>query len=83
MSPAWIFAGIALACFFGAFQEIHFADDGRHGELTLGSGLFPPFPMKLVVGGFQRAILTGVLAGGLYWFGKSARAEQSAQLPAE
>ena len=81
--PAWIFAGIALACFFGAFQEIHFADDGHHGELSLGSGLFPPFPAKLVVGGIQRLVFTLALAGGLYWFGKSVQPEQPAPLPAE
>jgi hypothetical protein len=83
MPPAWIFAGIVLACFFGAFQEIHFTDDGRHGELSLGSGLFPPFPAKLVVGGMQRLVFTLVLAAGLYWFGKSAQGAHAAPLPTE
>jgi hypothetical protein len=83
MPAAWIFTGIALACFFGAFQEIHFRDDGHHGELSLGSGLFSPFPVKLLVHGLQRAIVTFALAGGLYWFAKSAQLEQPAPLPAE
>jgi hypothetical protein len=70
---AWIFAGIAITCVLGAFQEVHFSDDGRHGELSLGAAFLPPFPMKLVVGGLYRAAVTFAAAGALYWFGVRRR----------
>jgi hypothetical protein len=69
MSPTWIFAGIVSACVVGAFQDIHFADDGHHGELSFGVGFLPPFPAKLIVGGLYRAVVTIALAGALYWYG--------------
>ncbi len=69
MSATWIFAGIAIACALGAFQEIHFSDDGRHGELSFGSAFFPPFPIGLIVAGLYRAVITFALAGAIYWFG--------------
>lgn len=69
MPAAWIFAGIAIACVLGAFQELHFTDDGRHGELSFGTAFLPPFPMKLVVGGLYRAAITFAAAAALYWFG--------------
>jgi hypothetical protein len=70
---AWIFAGIAITSVLGAFQEVHFSDDGRHGELSLGAAFLPPFPMKLVVGGLYRAAVTFAAAGALYWFGVRRR----------
>ena len=69
MPAIWIFAGIAIACFFGAFQEIHWSDDGRHGELSFGTAFLPPFPIKLIVGGLYRVIVTFALAGAIYWIG--------------
>ena len=69
MPAAWIFAGIAIACVLGAFQEIHFADDGHHGELSLGSAFGPPFPAKLIVGGLYRSVVTIAAAATLYWYG--------------
>ena len=69
MPAAWIFAGIAIACILGAFQEIHFSDDGHHGELSFGSGLFPPFHTNLVIGGLYRTVITGAAALALYGFG--------------
>jgi hypothetical protein len=69
MSAAWIFAGIAIACFLGAFQEIHWKDNGVHGELSLGTGFLPPFPAHLVVGGLFRAIITFALAAAIYSLG--------------
>jgi hypothetical protein len=78
VAPGWIFAGIVCACFFGAFQEIHFADDGHHGSLSLGSAFAPPFPMKLIVHGFYRAVVTITLAGAAYWFG--TRLQESHEL---
>ena len=68
MPAAWIFAGIAIACVLGGFQEMHFSDDGHHGELSAGSALLPPFPMKLFVGGLYRAAVTGAAAAAIYWF---------------
>jgi len=69
MPAAWVFAGIAIACSLGAFQQIHFTDDGHHGELSFGSALLPPFPTGLIVGGLYRAIVTGALAAAIYWYG--------------
>lgn len=69
MSAKWIFAGIAIACVLGAFQEIHFADDGHHGELSLGSAFGPPFAAKLIVHGLYRAAITIAAAAALYWYG--------------
>jgi hypothetical protein len=69
MSATWIFVGIACACALGAFQEIHFADDGHHGALSLGSALMPPFPASLIVHGLYRFVITAALAGAVYWFG--------------
>jgi len=73
MPAKWIFVGIASACVLGAFQEINFSDDGHHGELSLGSGLMPPFPMHLIVQGFYRFMVTGLLASAAYWFGTRAQ----------
>lgn len=69
-TPAtWIFTGIAVACVLGAFQELHFWDDGRHGELSLGSAFGPPFPAKLIVHGLYRAAITIAAAAVVYWYG--------------
>lgn len=69
MPATWIFAGIAIACVLGAFQEVSFWDNGTHGELSFGSALMPPFPAKLIVGGLYRAVVTFAAAGALYWYG--------------
>lgn len=69
MPAHWIFIGIACACVLGAFQEIHFSDDGHHGELSFGSGLMPPFPTRLLVHGLYRIAITAGLASAVYWFG--------------
>ena len=69
MPAAWIFAGIAIACVLGGFQELHFSDDGHHGELSVGTALLPPFPAKLVIGGLYRAVATFAAASALYWYG--------------
>jgi hypothetical protein len=69
MQSTWIFAGIAIACCLGAFQQLNWFDDGRHGELSLGSGLLPPFHATLIVAGLYRAVITSALAGTLYWLG--------------
>jgi hypothetical protein len=78
MPAAWIFVGIAIACILGGFQELHFSDDGHHGELSFGSAFLPPFPVKLIVGGLYRAVVTFMAAGALYWYGlrrQNGRAE--------
>ena len=69
ISPTWIFVGIACACFFGAFQEMSFCDDGHQGQLIIASGLLPPFSARLVVRGLYRIVITVALAGAAYWFG--------------
>jgi hypothetical protein len=69
MSPTWIFVGIAIACFFGAFQEMSFSDNGHHGQLIVASGLVPPFSTRLIVRGLYRIVITFALAGAAYWFG--------------
>jgi hypothetical protein len=69
MPAAWVFAGIAIACCLGAFQQIHFTDDGHHGELSFGSAFLPPFLPGLVVGGLYRAAVTATLAAAIYWYG--------------
>jgi hypothetical protein len=73
MPPAWTFVGVAVACFFGAFQDIHFSDDGRHGELTFYTAFLPPFPMKVIVGGLYRIVAGFMLAGAIYWLGVHRR----------
>ena len=67
--PAWIFTGIAIACVLGGFQEMHWADNGYHGELSLGSGLTPPFPLDLIIGGLYRGVITFAIAAAIYWYG--------------
>ncbi|HTW35366.1 MAG TPA: hypothetical protein VMD53_12175 [Rhizomicrobium sp.] len=89
MPAFWIFTGIVIACVLGGFQEVHFSDDGHHGELSLGSGLLPPFSMKMVVGGLYRAVITSAAAAALYWFGLrrqrsgNTTIDSAATLPAE
>jgi hypothetical protein len=89
ISARWIFAGIAIACVLGAFQAINLTDDGHHGELSVGSGLLPPYSAKLIVGGLYRAVITLALAAAIYWLGARRQhsgvtaAEQSATLAAE
>jgi hypothetical protein len=68
MSAAWIFTGITIACVLGAFQVLNWHDDGLHGELSLGSGLVPPFPLPLVIGGLCRAVVTIAISAAIYWF---------------
>jgi hypothetical protein len=80
MPPAWIFVAIACACFFGAFQEINFSDDGHHGELIIGSGLLPPFHARLIVRGLYRLAITAVLAGAAWWFGVFWRGSGAAEI---
>ena len=80
MSATWIFVAIACACFFGAFQEIHFSDDGHHGALSFGSGLMPPFPAALLVRGLYRIAITVTLAAAVYWFGTRRRRASAPQI---
>lgn len=80
MPAKWIFIGMACACVLGAFQEIHFTDDGHHGELSLGSGLMPPFPIHLLVRGMYRLAVTGLLASAAYWFGTRAQKTGAAEI---
>jgi hypothetical protein len=80
MSSTWIFVAIACACVLGAFQEIHFSDDGHHGALSLGSGLMPPFPASLIIHGFYRFAITAALAGTVYWFGTRRQRPGAAQI---
>lgn len=68
ISAAWIFTGITIACVFGAFQVLNWQDDGLHGELSLGSGLVPPFPAHLVVTGLYRAFVTIAISAAIYWY---------------
>ncbi len=68
MSAAWIFTGITIACVLGAFQVLNWSDNGLHGELSLGSGLFPPFPLPLIIGGLYRAAITIAISAAIYWY---------------
>lgn len=68
ISSAWIFTGITIACVLGAFQVLNWHDDGLHGELSLGSGLAPPFPARLVVWGLYRAVVTIAISAAIYWY---------------
>jgi hypothetical protein len=89
MSATWIFTGIVIACVLGAFQVLNWRDLGHHGELSLGSGLFPPFPLKLVVGGLCRAVVTIAISAAIYWYAirrrnpDSTRIDAAASLAAE
>jgi hypothetical protein len=66
ISASWIFTGITIACVLGAFQVLNWHDDGLHGELSLGSGLVPPFPWPLVIGGLCRALVTIAISAAVY-----------------
>ena len=74
---AWIATGVAIACILGGFQHLSFNDTGvRHGgELSLGSGLFPPFPH--FAEDLARAAMNLAIAGGVWWL-LSARRKRSA-----
>jgi hypothetical protein len=79
MPPAWIFAGVACACVFGAFQETSFFDNGHHGELSIAYGLLPPFSTRLIVGGVYRIAVTVASAGAICWFGVRRRGPGAAE----
>jgi hypothetical protein len=68
MSAAWIFTGISIACVVGAFQIVTLHTGAGHGELSLGSGLLPPFPLPLLVRGLYRAIVTMAISAAIYLF---------------
>jgi hypothetical protein len=68
MSASWIFTGIAIACVLGAFQVVTLHTAVGHGEFSLGSGLVPPFPLPLVVGGLCRAVVTIAISAAVYWY---------------
>jgi len=83
MSAAWIFAGISIACVVGAFQIVTLHTGAGHGELSLGSGLVPPFPMPLVIGGLWRAVVTVAISAAIYWFAsRRQNFDSTASLPA-
>jgi hypothetical protein len=68
MSASWIFTGITIACVLGAFQVVTLHTGAPQGELSLGSGLVPPFPLPLIVGGLYRAVVTIAISSAVYWF---------------
>lgn len=67
MKPGWIFAAVAIVCIGGAFQQLGWYDTGDRGELTLTSGLVPPFPRDLIIAGIWRA-LSGIGIVCLVWY---------------
>jgi len=80
MPAGWIFTGITIACVLGAFQVLNWHDDGLHGELSLGSGLVPPFPARLVVGGLYRAVVTLAISAAIYGFAVRRQTLDSARV---
>lgn len=67
MSMKWVFLGAAIACILGGFQQLTFTENGYHGELSLDSGLWPPFPHDLIVSGLERAVVNLVVVAGAAW----------------
>ena len=67
VSTSWIVTGAVIACFLGAFQELSWYDTGYKGELELSSGLGPPFPRDLIVGGIARTCADLLLISCVWW----------------
>jgi hypothetical protein len=65
VSRVWILFGVAAACLLGGFQELSWYDTGSHGELTLTSGLVPPFPNFLA--GVGHAAANFALVAAAWW----------------
>jgi hypothetical protein len=65
VSRAWIVSGVVVACVLGGFQELTFTETGYHGELSLASGLVPPFPHAVF--GVARATMNLLLIGSAAW----------------
>jgi hypothetical protein len=72
MRPAWTIAGVALACLAGAFQQVSWHDNGYHGVLMLGSGLFPPFPHDMLIAGIWRTLADFAIVAAV-WFVSTRR----------
>jgi len=67
MSMRWVLLGAVIACTLGAFQQLTFSDNGYHGELSLVSGLMPPFSRGVFLEGVMRATVNLTVAAGFAW----------------
>jgi hypothetical protein len=67
MPAGFMLVSVAIACVFGGFQQLSFVDNGYHGELSLGSGILPPFPRDLIVQGVLRAVVSASIGLGICW----------------
>jgi hypothetical protein len=65
VSSAWVLAGVAMVCVLGGFQQLSWYDTGTHGELTLTSGLVPPFPHFME--GVAHAAANLALVAAAWW----------------
>jgi hypothetical protein len=71
--PTWTFAAVTIACLVGAFQQLSWQDDGYHGQLWLGSGLFPPFPRDMLIAGIWRALADVAIVSIVWVFATRGR----------
>jgi hypothetical protein len=65
MSSAWVFAGVAIVCIFGGFQNLVWYDTGTRGEMMLTTGLLHPYPH--FAEGVARAAANLALSATAWW----------------